>query len=409
MPGRAQLGDDGAVTTSQRTRRPLYRDTRGAVVGGVAGGLAEHFNIHDRWGRWLIRLGFLALCFTQGLGVVLYAAFWIVVPPDPEHPASKRRNWLRVIVAAVAVTAAVTVLAHSVTGSFLIPVVIALLGAAMIWRQATETERERWVRISQTSLRSPLAGRTGLIRMAGGIAMVLFGGAVVIARGQGLSQLRDTFGAVVVVVVGIALITGPIWVRTVGELAEERRERIRAEEREELAAHLHDSVLQTLALIQRNADSPREVARLARGQERELRTLLYSSRAASGSLATALHAAVAEVEDDYAITVDEVVVGDAILDDDLAALANAAREALVNAAKHAGVSAISLYAEVEPGSVEVYVRDRGAGFDPDAIPADRHGVTGSIHDRMERHGGTVQIRSATGEGTEVTLRMERTG
>jgi signal transduction histidine kinase len=407
MPPGFALGNDGAVTSTVDTRRPLYRDTQHAVVGGVASGLAAHLGLPRDSSRWLLRLAFVVLAFAQGFGVVLYAAFWIVVPPDPDQAEPRRRLWLRVVVAVFAAAAIIGVVANTVTGHYFVPIVLALLGAALIWRQSTETERERWVRISHSSLVSPLAGRVGLIRMACGVAMVITGAVIVIARGEGIGQLRDAFFAVIVVVVGIALITGPIWVRTVGELSEERRERIRAVEREEMAAHLHDSVLQTLALIQRNASSPREVARLARGQERELRTLLYGSQVANGSLAAALHAAAAEVEDDYAITVDEVVVGDAPLDEHLAAVAKAAREALINAAKHAGVASVSLYAEVDPGVVEIYVRDRGKGFQPDDIPDDRRGVRGSIEERMTRHGGTAEIRSQPGGGTEVKLRMER--
>jgi signal transduction histidine kinase len=407
MPSGFTLGNDGAVTSIVGTRRPLYRDTQHAVVGGVASGLAAHLGLERKSNRWLLRLAFVVLAFAQGFGVVLYAAFWIVVPPDPDRAEPRRRLWLRVMVAIFAAGAIIGVVANTVTGHYFVPIVLALLGAALIWRQSTETERERWVRISHSSLVSPLAGRVGLVRMACGVAMVIAGAIIVIARGQGLGQLRDALFAVIVVVVGIALITGPLWVRTVGELSEERRERIRAVEREEMAAHLHDSVLQTLALIQRNASSAREVTRLARGQERELRTLLYGSQVATGSLAAALHTAAAEIEDDYAITVDEVVVGDAPLDDHLAAMAKAAREALINAAKHAGVASVSLYAEVDPAAVEVYVRDRGTGFDPAAVPDDRRGVRGSIEERMTRHGGTAEIRSQPGGGTEVKLRMER--
>ena len=407
MPSGSALGNDGAVTSAVGTRRPLFRDTQHAVVGGVASGLAAHLGLQRKSSRWLLRLAFVVLAFAQGFGVVLYAAFWIIVPPDPDQAESRRRLWLRVMVAVFAAAAIIGVVANTVTGHYFVPIVLALLGAALIWRQSTETERERWVQISHSSLVSPLAGRVGLVRMASGVAMVIAGAVIVIARGEGIGQLRDAFFAVIVVVVGIALITGPLWVRTVGELAEERRERIRAVEREEMAAHLHDSVLQTLALIQRNAGSPREVARLARAQERELRTLLYGSQVASGSLAAALHGAAAEVEDDYAITVDEVVVGDAPLDERLAAVAKAAREALINAAKHAAVASVSLYAEVDPAVVEVYVRDRGKGFQPDDIPDDRHGVRGSIEERMTRHGGTAEIRSQVGGGTEVKLRMER--
>ena len=407
MPLGSALGNDGAVTSAVGTRRPLFRDTQHAVVGGVASGLAAHLGLQRKSSRWLLRLAFVVLAFAQGFGVVLYAAFWIIVPPDPDQAEPRRRLWLRVMVAVFAAAAIIGVVANTVTGHYFVPIVLALLGAALIWRQSTETERERWVQISHSSLVSPLAGRVGLVRMASGVAMVIAGAVIVIARGEGIGQLRDAFFAVIVVVVGIALITGPLWVRTVGELAEERRERIRAVEREEMAAHLHDSVLQTLALIQRNAGSPREVARLARAQERELRTLLYGSQVASGSLAAALHGAAAEVEDDYAITVDEVVVGDAPLDERLAAVAKAAREALINAAKHAAVASVSLYAEVDPAVVEVYVRDRGKGFQPDDIPDDRHGVRGSIEERMTRHGGTAEIRSQVGGGTEVKLRMER--
>jgi signal transduction histidine kinase len=211
----------------------------------------------------------------------------------------------------------------------------------------------------------------------------------------------------VVTMIGLALVSGPWWVGLMTQLSEERAERIRSQERADIAAHLHDSVLQTLALIQRNASSPREVARLARGQERELRTLLYESRTAAGQFGDELRAAAAEVEDAYAITVEVVLVGDAPLDDKLSPVAAAAREALVNAAKHAGVPSVSLYAEVEPDSVAVYVKDRGVGFDPDSVAEDRQGLRGSIIARVERHGGEVRVRSEQGSGTEIEIRMPR--
>ncbi|TAM85280.1 MAG: ATP-binding protein, partial [Jatrophihabitans sp.] len=178
-------------------------------------------------------------------------------------------------------------------------------------------------------------------------------------------------------------------------------------ERADIAAHLHDSVLQTLALIQRNAHSPREVTRLARGQERDLRDLLYGAPTAAGLIADELRRIAGDVEDTYAIAVDAVVVGDTEMTADLAAACAAAREALVNAAKHAGVETVSLYAEIEPGEVNVFVKDRGVGFDPDGVAEDRQGVRGSIVGRVERHGGTAQVRAAPGEGTEVRIRMPR--
>ena len=190
------------------------------------------------------------------------------------------------------------------------------------------------------------------------------------------------------------------------DLSQERRERIRSQERAEVAAHLHDSVLQTLALIQKAAGSPSEVTRLARSQERELRTWLYTSRAGQGTLSRALEAVAAEVEEQHRVSVDVVAVGDLVLDEKGAALVAAAREAVVNAAKHSGAATVDVYAEVEPHQATVFVRDRGVGFDPSDVPADRHGLSGSVVGRMERHGGRAFVRSTPGEGTEIRLEME---
>jgi signal transduction histidine kinase len=250
----------------------------------------------------------------------------------------------------------------------------------------------------------------GALFVAGGIAVFLLGN-------LDLGQVQFGLLAVLATLVGVAVLTVPWWVRLARDLGEERRQRIREAERAEIAAHLHDSVLQTLALIQRQSDEPREVARLARGQERELRSWLYGpggyrrvgrrdDSAEGAGLTAALAAAAAEVEDTYALTVRPVVVGgDRPLDDGLRALVLATREAMVNAAKHAGVDEVSVYAEVEPDEVNVFVRDRGAGFDPDAVPDDRHGLADSVRGRVERHAGTVRLRTRQGEGTEVHLRM----
>ena len=211
----------------------------------------------------------------------------------------------------------------------------------------------------------------------------------------------------VVVVVGLALLSSPWWFALTADLREERRRRIRSQERAEVAAHLHDSVLQTLALIQRAAGSPEEVARLARSQERELRGWLYGSRAGEGTLSAALASIAEDVEQAHRVPVEVVAVGDAALDERLSALVAATREAVVNAARHAGAPVVDVYAEVEPALVSVFVRDRGAGFDPAAVPADRHGLAGSVVGRMERHGGSARVRSAPGAGTEVQLELPR--
>jgi signal transduction histidine kinase len=192
------------------------------------------------------------------------------------------------------------------------------------------------------------------------------------------------------------------------DLRNERRERIRSQERAEVAAHVHDSVLQTLALIQKAADDPREVTRLARGQERELRGWLYRPPPdAQVAFAAALEQAAAEVEEAHRTPVEVVVVGDCSSDPRLEALVAAAREAIVNAAKHSGAAQVRVYAEVEDDRVTVFVRDRGAGFDPAAVGADRYGLAQSVVGRMQRHGGTVEVRSEPGEGTEVRLEVAR--
>ncbi len=189
------------------------------------------------------------------------------------------------------------------------------------------------------------------------------------------------------------------------ELSEERARRARVEERAELAARLHDSVLQTLALIQRRAGDPPEVSSLARRQERELRALLFGDERAVGWLGQALHSRAAEIEDRYRVKVDVVTVGDRPLDERLAALVAAAREAMTNAAKHAGVDQVSVYLEADDAAVSVFVRDRGVGFEPDRVGSDRRGIVDSIQARMERHGGRAAVVSRPGGGTEVELVM----
>jgi signal transduction histidine kinase len=212
----------------------------------------------------------------------------------------------------------------------------------------------------------------------------------------------------VAIVVALALILTPLWWRLVKSLGEERSARIRTQERAELAAHLHDSVLQTLALVQRRADDPRAVAALARRQERELRAWLSGTadRSRRDSVAAALEAVAAEVEEAHGVAIDVVAVGDARLDARGTAVVAAAREALVNAAKFAADEPIAVYAEADDRRIHVFVRDRGPGFDVTAVPPDRRGVRESIVGRLERHGGRATVTSAPGSGTEVELLVE---
>ncbi len=215
-------------------------------------------------------------------------------------------------------------------------------------------------------------------------------------------------------IAGIVVLLGPWWLRIARDLVLERQARVRAEERADIAARIHDSVLQTLALIQRRADDPHKVVQLARMQERELRSWLFEGRAphqadADMTLAAGVRQIQQDVEASYGVPVEAVTVGDCQLDESLDALLAAAREATVNAAKWSGADAVSLFAEVEPAEVSVVVRDRGRGFDPEAVPADRKGLAESVHGRMARRGGTAAVSTAPGEGTKVTLTMPRAG
>jgi signal transduction histidine kinase len=388
-------------------RRTVYRRRSGRLVAGVAGGVADHLEVDVLW----VRAAFVALMAVGGVGVVAYGLLWVFVRQEDASvvrvlPRRERQQALGLAALGVGIGLAASALGNSTLGWVVGPLGVAAVGAAVVWREADQAQRRRWIRGGW---------RAALLRVVAGTLFVAAGIAVFLLSNLDLGQVQFGLLAVAVTLVGVGVLTVPWWVRLVRDLGEERRERIRETERAEIAAHLHDSVLQTLALIQRQSDSPREVARLARGQERELRTWLYgvggyrrpgASAEPRGGLADALAAAAAEVEDTYALTVRPVVVGgDRPLDGDLRALVLAAREAMVNAAKHAGVDEVSVYVEVEPDEVNVFVRDRGAGFDPDAVADDRHGLADSVRGRMERHHGAVRLRSAPGEGTEVHLRM----
>jgi signal transduction histidine kinase len=275
-----------------------------------------------------------------------------------------------------------------------LPLVVVAAGLAVIWRQL-DADRT----LARPQVRWVLAG--GGVLAAGGVVLLLA------TTGQ-LANARNGFAATLVILLGVGLATAPLWRRLLDSRAAERAARVRSEERAAVAAHLHDSVLQTLALIQRHADEPQAVSRLARSQERELRAWLYEPAVATGGTWAGLVAElVADVEADHALTVDPVVVGDAPVDEALAALGAATREALVNVGKHAGVTSADLYTEVTPERVAVFVRDRGKGFDPETVPADRRGLRDSVTGRLDRLGGTAVVRSASGEGTEVELVLPR--
>jgi signal transduction histidine kinase len=295
-----------------------------------------------------------------------------------------------------------------VGGNSLLPLSIAGIGALLIWTRAPEAQREQWS--SDAKRMSSRLGRRGpLLVILGGVGLVVLGVTSFLASHDALTQARNGAIAIGATLVGVGLVAGPWLWRLIRELSAERRERIREHERAELAAHVHDSVLQTLTLIQSQAADPDAVRRLARGQERELRSWLYTtvpSADGQAMLSTALRAAAAEVEDAHDVAIDVVVVGDAPVDDALTATVAAAREGMVNAAKSSGTPSISVFAEVSNKKIEVFVRDRGRGFDVEEVPADRRGIRDSIVGRMARHGGKGSVRSGP-TGTEVALSLSR--
>jgi signal transduction histidine kinase len=238
-----------------------------------------------------------------------------------------------------------------------------------------------------------------------GVCLVVLGLVGVLINRTGAAAAVQALATAVLLVGGIGLVVFPWFYRRWREQDEQRRALIRSEERADIAAHVHDSVLQTLTLIQRNASDSREVTRLARSEERALRSWLYAPQG-DPTRTFAARLSRDAVESAYAATLDVVTVGDATIDGAISALLAATREAMINAAKHGG-GAASVYAEVGDETAEVFIRDRGVGFDPANVPEDRHGLRESVIGRMERAGGTADVVSTAGTGTEVRLRISR--
>jgi signal transduction histidine kinase len=396
------------------TRR-LYRPRDHRIVAGVAAGLAEHLGLPVL----AVRIALVVLLGFSGLGLLLYAAYWAVLPQQVSTDASPPRRDYAMLLPFGAIGLGVVLLQalvfkDNVAGTVGWLIAVVAVGAGIIWHQSDPTRRDHW---TTTAPQAPwLAAvvaesdrRYFLFRFIGGGVLVATGVIGVVAVYAPTGSLSSVFNGVIFALVGllgVGVVAAPLIWRMVTQLRAEREGRIREQERAELAAMIHDQVLHTLALIQRNSADIKEVQRLARGQERSLRNWLYKPTASpTERFAAALEQAAAEVEDTYAISVETVVVGDTECDERVAALVAAAREALVNAARHAKVQTVSLYAEVEADELSVFVRDRGAGFELSDVEESRHGVRGSIIGRMSRHGGKAEIRSTPGEGTEVRLTL----
>ncbi|MFC7534837.1 PspC domain-containing protein [Actinoplanes sp. GCM10030250] len=395
----------------------MYRPRDHRIVAGVAVGLARHLGVPVL----AVRIALVVLLGFNALGLLLYAGYWAVLPQEVsgDEKEAPRRDFAALMPFA-AIGLGVILLQALVfddqvatTAGWMIAVIA--VGAGVIWHQSDPSRRDQGADSNLAAAPwfaafvSENDRRSFLFRFIGGgilVAVGIIGVVAVYAPSESLSAVFNGVIFAFVGLLGVGVVVAPLVWRTFGQLRAEREGRIREQERAELAAMIHDQVLHTLALIQRNSTDIKEVQRLARGQERSLRNWLYRPTGSpTERFAAALEQVAAEVEDTYAITVETVVVGDTQSDERVAALVAAAREALVNAARHAGVQTVSLYAEVEEDELSVFVRDRGAGFEIGGVAETRHGVRGSIIGRMQRHGGRAEIRSAPGDGTEVRLML----
>ena len=402
-----------------RGRGPLRRRQSDRLAGGVAAGLASRLGFDVN----VVRIAFVvATVFTGGTFAVGYVLAWLLVPADGAdgNLAGRALTDGRGLAVAAGIGSltfiawvVVSVLHAGWLGNLAWPLGLCVAGIVLIWRNAPADEQAAMRQLAEPLL--SVAGGGGRSRIMLRVllaAALLIGGVALLLSGHHPAAFLRPLGGVALVIAAIVVSFGPWWLRIARDLVLERQARARAEERADMAARVHDSVLQTLALIQRGADDPQRVIQLARAQERELRSWLFDGRAPGSldvmRLADGVRLIQQDVEAQHGIAVETVTVGDCGLDDDLSALLAAAREATVNAAKWSGAEVVSLFAEVEPAAVSLFVRDRGNGFDPGAVPPDRKGLAESIHARMTRRGGSATIRSVPGEGTEVSLTMPRT-
>jgi signal transduction histidine kinase len=349
---------------TQARALPFGRREDDRVLAGVCGGIASALGVDAT----LVRLAFALLALAGGAGIVLYLALWVY---------GRRRVLGTLLMGAAGVAFLV---ALGLPGG-------AVVGTALILGGITV-----------------VLTRGGSIRAGGSLPIIgivlTMAGAVTLLGNAGTSKSLIGPGAIA----GALLLVFAPWL---WQLAQQRLERIRLEEREEVAARVHDSVLQTLALIQRHSGDEARVSSIARRQERELRRWLYGSGLGDGTtLEDALAEAAADIEELHGVKIELASAGEAPMDSDLEQLVLAAREAMTNAAKFAG-GEISVYAEADADSVSVFIRDRGEGFDRAAVPADRRGLAESIEGRLTRAGGSATIKSAPGEGTEIELTMPR--
>jgi len=404
-----------------RYHGPFRRSRDARLLGGVAEGLSKRTGIDVT----IIRVVFVLFGLASGTGVAAYVLAWLFLPVEGEDTniaqrAMEDRRGIALALAFLPALVATLLLAAALRAgwvdSLAWPLFVGAAGLVLLWRNAPSDERAVLERLAQPVLNVAVPqGRSWRRISARALigAVLLGGGLFALLAGHPSHIFLRSLGGILLVMAAFVVIFGPWWLGIARDLVVERQARVLAEERANVATRVHDSVLQTLALIQRRADDPQQVAQLARAQERELRSWLFngyvpgSTSSEDSTVGEAVQRVQREVEAAHGIKVEVVTVGDCDLDDDLRELLAAAREATVNSAKWSAAPVVSLFAEVEPDEVSIFVRDRGKGFDPGSVPPDRKGVSESVFGRMSRHGGVAEVRSAPGEGTDVALKMPR--
>ncbi|MGB5565233.1 MAG: PspC domain-containing protein [Acidimicrobiia bacterium] len=395
---------DNTPDRLQVLRGRLTRSNEDRIVAGLAAGLGLRLGVPIVFAR----AAFVSLTLAGGFGIICYLVGWLTTPDEreygsmieAEHPPSTAQKFgLALIFYAVLVALQAVGLWF---GPIAWPAILVIFGAALIWDRAGVESRRRLTRLARPADNGTRRSKTQIFF---GAALMAVGIVVVLASLDSIQSLGPAAIAVLLTAAGFMLLFGPwIW-GLFEELTDERRARIRSEERAEMAAHLHDSVLQTLAMIQRS-DDPQRMTTLARAQERDLRAWLFDPAGVdnAGTVGEGITGAAAKVEAAFDVPVEVVVVGDRPIDNAADTLVAAAAEAMANAAEHSGARTISVYVECTEDAVEAWVTDQGSGFDPDAVPDDRKGISESILARMTRAGGQANVISTPGEGSEVHLR-----
>ncbi|MCU1364094.1 MAG: hypothetical protein JWM55_1922 [Acidimicrobiaceae bacterium] len=419
--------EESDVTTTTPPRaiigtpiRPYRRGVDNAILGGVCGGLAIRLGVRER----TVRVVFSLLALISGVGLLLYMLIWLALPRTGEGQSianrlvGQRRKFRHILLGLIVIAALAWFLASLGVpnlGVFTWPLWLSLLALFGVVKGASPDERRHLEELLKSA---PLIGKAASrdkrnfwLRLALGAILVYFGLRLLRHFGGAWGFAAPALFGTLVLLIGVLILLAPWWLTTLDDLSGERRARMRVEERSSVAAHLHDSVLQTLTLIERSAGDEAAVTRLARNQERELRAWLFDPEHGASDAPTTygslLRALQGEIEGDYGVTIELVTVGDCDADERIVALVAAAREAAINAAQWSNAPTIAIYGEVETDALELFVRDLGRGFDVETVPSDRHGIALSIRQRMQLQGGSATIKSIIGAGTEVQLTLPR--